>query len=91
MEDVYGEIPGTFLSELLKKDSALHLKNLRLHAHYVCQGYGLLMYSAFLWHVLKIVLGKVLRFLPSYHFIKLRATKCPVQPRFASSFGNYRL
>ncbi len=29
-------------------------------AHYVCQGYTLLAYSAFLWHVLKIVLGIVL-------------------------------
>ncbi len=29
--------------------------------HYVCQGYTLLVYSAFLWPVLKIVLGIVLR------------------------------
>ncbi len=28
--------------------------------HYVCQGYILLVYSAFLWHVLKIALGIVL-------------------------------
>ncbi len=28
--------------------------------HYVCQGYTLLVYSAFLWPVLKIVLGIVL-------------------------------
>ncbi len=26
-------------------------------AHYVCQGYTLLVYSAFLWPVLNIVLG----------------------------------
>ncbi len=30
-------------------------------AHYVCQLYALLVYSAFLWPVLKIVLGIVLR------------------------------
>ncbi len=28
--------------------------------HYVCQGYTLLVHSAFLWPVLKIVLGIVL-------------------------------
>ncbi len=28
--------------------------------HYVCQGYTLLVYSSFLWPVLKIVLGIVL-------------------------------
>ncbi len=28
--------------------------------HYVCQGYNLLVYSAFLWPVLKIELGIVL-------------------------------
>ncbi len=28
--------------------------------HYVCQGYTLLVYSALLWHVLKIVHGTVL-------------------------------
>ncbi len=28
--------------------------------HYVCQGYTLLVYSAFLWPVLKIVLGLLL-------------------------------
>ncbi len=28
--------------------------------HYVCQGYNLLVYSAFLWPVLKIVLGIIL-------------------------------
>ncbi len=28
--------------------------------HYVCQGYTLLVYSAFQWPVLKIVLGTVL-------------------------------
>ncbi len=28
--------------------------------HYVCQGFALLAYSAFLWPVLKIVLGIIL-------------------------------
>ncbi len=28
-------------------------------AHYVCQGYTLLVYSAFLWPALKVVLGIV--------------------------------
>ncbi len=50
--------------------------------HYVCQGYALLMYSAFLWPVFKIILS-------SYHYTKLRATICSVQTRFASSFGNF--
>ncbi len=58
--------------------------------HYVCQGYTLLVYSAFLWPVLKIVLG-IISILSSYHYIKLRATICSVQTRFASSFGNFRL
>ncbi len=38
--------------------------------HYVCQGYTLLVYSAFLWPVLKIVLGLVLSIsfkLPLYY------------------------
>ncbi len=58
--------------------------------HYVCRGYALLVYSAFLWLVLKIVYGRVLSFLSSYHYTNLRATKCSVQTRFASSFGNFR-
>ncbi len=33
---------------------------LTCETHNVCQGYTLLMYSAFLWPVLKIVLGIVL-------------------------------
>ncbi len=53
--------------------------------HYICQGYTLLVYSAFLWPVLKILLDILLS--NSYHYTKLRATKCSVQTRFASSFG----
>ncbi len=33
---------------------------LTCETHYVCQGYTLVVYSAFLWPVLKIVLGIVL-------------------------------
>ncbi len=54
--------------------------------HYVCQGYTLLVYSAFLGPVLKIILGIVLS-----NSFKLRATICSIQTRFASLFGNFRL
>ncbi len=59
--------------------------------HNVCQGYTLLVYSAFLWPVLKILLGMVLSNSFTLRLSKLRATICPVQTRFASSFGNFRL
>ncbi len=48
---------------------------------------ALLMYSAFLWHVLKIARDSVLSFLSSYHCTELRAPNCSVQ----SPFGNFRL
>ncbi len=55
-------------------------------------GFALLVYSTFLWHVLKIVLGRVLSFPSSNHCTnKLGVVKCSLQTRFASSFGNFRL
>ncbi len=41
--------------------------------HNVCQGYTILVYSAFLWPVFKIAI------LSSLHYTKLRATICLVQ------------
>ncbi len=50
--------------------------------HFLCQGYALLVNSAFLWHVLEVVLDRVLSFLSSYNYTKLRATKCSEQTHF---------
>ncbi len=59
-----------FSFKITEKERAFHLKSLSLHA--------LLVHSAILWHVLKIVLGIV--FLSSYHFNKLKATICLYKP-----------
>ncbi len=78
-----------FSFKITEKDTRISFEKPQFtcETHYVCQGYTLLVYSAFLWLVLRIVLGIILS---NYHYTKLRATICSVQTRFASSFGNFR-
>ncbi len=51
-----------FSLKIIEKVMRISFEKLQFtcETHYVCQGYTLLVYPAFLWPVLKIVLGIVL-------------------------------
>ncbi len=51
-----------FSFKIIEKSMRISLEKPQFtcETHNVCQGYTLLVYSALLWHVLKIVLGIVL-------------------------------